>query len=90
MNKYMNLKYSLKDNTKLIEPNVNDLTTLLSILQKNEDKSVENTTTRKKKEKKIIRKKKQKQKQKKMKKIARKKKAKQVIKMKKIKLSETI
>ena len=48
MNKYMNLKYSLKDNTKLIEPNVNDLTTLLSILQKNEDKSVENTITRKK------------------------------------------
>ena len=26
MNEYMNLKYSLKDDTKLIEPNVNDLT----------------------------------------------------------------
>ena len=38
MNEYMNLKYSLKDDTKLIEPNVNDLTTLLSILQKNEEK----------------------------------------------------
>lgn len=48
MNEYMNLKYSLKDNTKLIEPNVNDLTTLLSILQKNEDKSTKKTTTRKK------------------------------------------
>ena len=48
MNEYMNLKYSLKDDTKLIEPNVNDLTTLLSILQKNEEKSVKKTTTRKK------------------------------------------
>ena len=47
MNEYMNLKYSLKDNTKLIEPNVNDLTTLLSILQKNEDKSVKKTTRKK-------------------------------------------
>ena len=44
MNEYMNLKYSLKDDTKLIEPNVNDLTTLLSILQKNEEKSVKNST----------------------------------------------
>ena len=47
MNEYMNLKYSLKDDTKLIEPNVNDLTTLLSILQKNEEKSVKKATRKK-------------------------------------------
>ena len=38
MNKYMNSIYSIKHNTKLEEPNHNDLTTLLAILQKNEEK----------------------------------------------------
>lgn len=38
INEYLNSKYSIKENTKLIEPDPKDLATLLSILQKNEEK----------------------------------------------------
>ena len=45
MNEYMNLKYSIKENSKLKEPNVSDLTTLLSITRKTTKKVAEKEET---------------------------------------------